>query len=208
MASDRWCSLAFFFFLRQAATQAIALGVGKRLQESVKQQQSGNRSWWKLREASVLAVGSTAEVLINAPQGFDHHQFMAAILQPDLQTTGNSPAIRRACAQSTQLISTHLVDTRAASPFLRGRALWCASQFSHAVAADKSLPFIQAAVASLQSQQDPLPVKICACRALASYCPKVLLCASSQDLGEAYTLRVLTVLPHTHTHTHSSKIRA
>ncbi|ELR21483.1 Importin beta domain containing protein [Acanthamoeba castellanii str. Neff] len=131
----------------QAATQAIALGVGKRLQESVKQQQSGNRSWWKLREASVLAVGSTAEVLINAPQGFDHHQFMAAILQPDLQTT--------------------------ASPFLRGRALWCASQFSHAVAADKSLPFIQAAVASLQSQQDPLPVKICACRALASYCPKL-----------------------------------
>jgi hypothetical protein len=79
--------------------------VGKRLQESVKQQQSGNRSWWKLREASVLAVGSTAEVLINAPQGFDHHQFMAAILQPDLQTTGTSrlPAIHRTCAQSTQL---------------------------------------------------------------------------------------------------------
>ena len=186
--------------------------MGKRLQESVKQQQSGNRSWWKLREASVLAVGSTAEVLINAPQGFDHHQFMAAILQPDLQTTGTSrffiPAIHRTCAQSTQLISAHLIDTRAASPFLRGRALWCASQFSHAVAADKSLPFIQAAVASLQSQQDPLPVKICACRALASYCPKVLSCACSPDL-----LSVLTVLTHdahtthdtrhTHTHTHT-----
>jgi hypothetical protein len=44
-------------------------------------------------------VGSTADVLISSPQGFDHHQFMAAILQPDLQTTGT--AVIAHCSQDT-----------------------------------------------------------------------------------------------------------
>jgi len=45
---------------------------------------------WKVREASVLAVGSVAEILLRSPQGFDHHQFIANVLLPDLQATGNS----------------------------------------------------------------------------------------------------------------------
>lgn len=79
--------------------------MAKRLQEAAKAQESGRPAWyhsshaypslitspfchlrWKLREASVLAVGATAELLINSSQGFNHDQFMSAVLLTDLKT--------------------------------------------------------------------------------------------------------------------------
>ncbi len=71
-----------------AAIKGLAIGAAKKLQESAKLQQQGNASWWKLREAVVLAVGSVAPELSDSQKSFDVGSFTSAILYPDMQTSG------------------------------------------------------------------------------------------------------------------------
>lgn len=47
--------------------------------------------------------------------------------------------------------------------------MWCASQMSEAAPATQLLPFLEAATRSLTQEDEPLPVRICACRAIARW---------------------------------------
>ena len=71
-------------------------------------QAAGDTNWWRLREASLLAVGAVAEAVleVQAQQeqaSLDIPPLLAAVLQEDLRPAGQPP-------------------------FLVGRALWMASR--------------------------------------------------------------------------------
>ena len=70
-------------------------------------QAAGEEEWWKLREAALLAVGSVADPLLEAPgssdRDFDLASFLNSCLAEDL--SASTP------------------------PYLLGRALWVASRY-------------------------------------------------------------------------------
>lgn len=70
------------------AVGGICVAALRRLQEAVALRSKGLPDFWKLREATILALGCIAEPLLNAKpetlKGFDVGQFLNSILQEDL----------------------------------------------------------------------------------------------------------------------------
>ncbi|KAL3142974.1 hypothetical protein ABBQ38_003256 [Trebouxia sp. C0009 RCD-2024] len=129
----------------EAAVAAIAAAVHKRLQEAAQAKAEGNSEWWRIREATLLAVGAVAEPVLEVQAQQDHPALdvpalLHNVLQQDLLTP-NTP------------------------PFLTGRALWMAARLSEAVSNEDSIAFLQAAAGGLAPGQAP-PVQIGACRAI------------------------------------------
>ncbi|KAL3138300.1 hypothetical protein ABBQ32_006113 [Trebouxia sp. C0010 RCD-2024] len=129
----------------EAAVIAIAAAVHKRLQEAAQAKAEGNSEWWRIREATLLAVGAVAEPVLEVQAQQDHPSLdvpalLHNVLQQDLLTP-NMP------------------------PFLTGRALWMAARLSEAVSSEDSVAFLQAAAGGLAPGQAP-PVQIGACRAI------------------------------------------
>eukprot|EP01116_Phalansterium_solitarium_P007626 TRINITY_DN2041_c0_g1_i1.p1 TRINITY_DN2041_c0_g1~~TRINITY_DN2041_c0_g1_i1.p1 ORF type:complete len:1043 (+),score=436.17 TRINITY_DN2041_c0_g1_i1:140-3268(+) len=129
------------------AFKALAAAVARRLDEAAAARARGVPAWWKLREAVVMTLGAVSDELLERPDAFNVKAFVSTVLVDDI----NQPD----------------------QPHLKGRAMWAASRFSRAVP-EASVPFVTAAVEALQAPQQshPLPVKICACRAVASFCPR------------------------------------
>lgn len=108
---------------------------------------AGDARWWRVREAVVMASGSCVGLLGEAPpQVFDLSVFISSVLLPDMHS---------------------------GVPLLCGRALWCSAQLAHKVDPEASYPFVEAAVTCLQNERENLQVKVCSCRAMASFAPKV-----------------------------------
>jgi hypothetical protein len=79
---------------------------------------------WKMREAILQVIGGLSDDLrVLGAEHFDCDQFVRQ-LADDASTTS--------------------------SPFLRGRAIWCASQFARDCAPENSTHFLRAAIGSLQ----------------------------------------------------------
>ncbi|KAL6065637.1 Importin beta domain containing protein [Balamuthia mandrillaris] len=132
---------------RAEGAKGMSGAAARRLQEAHQKKVEGDPNWWKIREAVVYAIGSVAGHLAEHSSVFDMGTFIRAILLEDIKMDAN--------------------------PFLRGRALWCASQLTQVTSSEQALAFVEGAVATLQKQDEGLPVKICACRALAAYCPRL-----------------------------------
>eukprot|EP01119_Soliformovum_irregulare_P000725 TRINITY_DN10535_c1_g1_i3.p1 TRINITY_DN10535_c1_g1~~TRINITY_DN10535_c1_g1_i3.p1 ORF type:complete len:751 (-),score=247.92 TRINITY_DN10535_c1_g1_i3:105-2102(-) len=120
--------------------------INQCFEESNQARQKGAKNWWKIREATVWVIGTMCEQLVE-DSTFNVAAFINTILREDVTTQG--------------------------IPFLKGRALWCASKFSGDIDPQVITPFLQIATASLQNASDPIPVKIGACRALQMFCPGV-----------------------------------
>ncbi|KAK9806782.1 hypothetical protein WJX72_002643 [[Myrmecia] bisecta] len=135
------------------AADALTQAVNRRLQDAAAAQAGGNADWWKLREASLLAVGTCSEPLLElrslgANLRLDVGGFLSAVLRQDL-----GPA-QRTC------------------PFLVGRALWVAARLSSAARSEQVLPFLEAAASGVMANNPP-PIQIGACRALAQLATKL-----------------------------------
>jgi len=125
--------------------RALLGAVAKRSEEVQAMRDAGHEQWWKMREAALQAIGTVHKEL---------RRVGSAIFDPDT-------------------FVQQLADDASASmsPFLRGRALWCASQFAPACTPEHAVHFLRAAIASLDNEHELFPVKVGACRAVASFCP-------------------------------------
>eukprot|EP01094_Clydonella_sp_ATCC50884_P016376 TRINITY_DN2722_c0_g1_i1.p1 TRINITY_DN2722_c0_g1~~TRINITY_DN2722_c0_g1_i1.p1 ORF type:complete len:667 (-),score=255.52 TRINITY_DN2722_c0_g1_i1:53-2053(-) len=135
------------FAKEQFGALALMAAVQLRLGEMEEMKERGGDMWWKMREAIIHIMGSTAEALSCLPdESFSTDSFMQ-----QLADDARSPA----------------------SPFLRGRALSCASQFAAMCSEEASSHFLKAAIESLHREDEPFPVRIGACRAISTFCPNL-----------------------------------
>ncbi|XP_041836787.1 importin-9 [Melanotaenia boesemani] len=157
-AQDLLLAVAAEFQNESAA--ALAAAATRHLQEAEQDKNSGNEHWWKIHEASMLALGSVKTIITeNVKNGriqFDMHGFLAGVILADL-------------------------NLAAASPFLLGRALWAASRFTAAMSPELIQQFLQATVSGLHDSQPP-SVRISAVRAIWGYCDQLKLSESTHVL--------------------------
>ncbi|GAQ87921.1 Putative importin 9 [Klebsormidium nitens] len=136
----------------ERALVAIAGAAQQRMEEAKEAKAAGKSDWWKMREASILALGTCAERFIEFQRAgvstFDIPAFQGGLLHDDLG--GGNESV----------------------PFLRGRALWAAAKFADALPKEQAVPFLHAAVGAL-SEGTPPAIQISGCRALAQLCPKL-----------------------------------
>eukprot|EP00897_Mesotaenium_endlicherianum_P009989 jgi/Mesen1/9018/ME000565S08347 len=136
----------------ERALQGIVTAVQRRLHEAAVAKARGQPSYWKLREAAILAIGTVADSFIahleRGTKVLDVEAFLNQLLGEDLGPGGE------------------------ALPFAQARALWATGRFASALAEGKVSPFLEAAVRGLSSTNAGV-VKVGACRALARLYPRL-----------------------------------
>ena len=118
---------------------------------------AGDSTWWKLREATLLAVGTLDDFIVETARAlsecgrhatFSAPGFLGLVLDRDL-APGSENSI---------------------PPFLRGRALWVAARLAPGAPPAAATAVLGAALQSLDPRA-PAPLRVGACRALAQYVP-------------------------------------
>jgi hypothetical protein len=160
----------------EAALKALASAAQRRLAESEAARAQGNSHWWKTREATMMAVGVVADVIVEAdaaaktggsPMAFDANAFLASVLDRELAEGAANE------------------HEYAGNAFLRGRALWVAAKLAPAAPASAATAVLRAAVGSLAPNAEA-PLRVGACRALAQYVPAAAKAALAPLLGPMY----------------------
>ena len=160
----------------EAALKALASAAQRRLAESEAARARGDPNWWKTREATMLAVGVVADVVVEAnaaaktggaPTPFDANAFLASVLDRELAEGAANE------------------HEYAGNAFLRGRALWVAAKLAPAAPASAAAAVLRAAVGSLTPGAEA-PLRVGACRALAQYVPAAAKDALRPLLGPMY----------------------
>ena len=155
-----------------AALKALAEATARRLGESEASRAAGDPAWWKPREATMLAVGTLNDALIeteadaksaNVPAPFSAQHFLRTVMDVDL-----APG-----AEAT------------VPSFLRGRALWVAARLAPGAPPDAAGAALRAALGALAPDASA-PLRVGACRALAQYVPLAPRDVLLPLLGPAY----------------------
>jgi hypothetical protein len=122
---------------------SLAQTIERHLGESEQRRRNSQEEWWKIHEASMLALGSAQEVIESQIKAgkvqFDIGSFLQNVVLADL----NSPV----------------------HPFLLGRCLWVGSKFPSSLPPQAITSFLEGTVRGLQADQ-PHPVRISAVRAI------------------------------------------
>ncbi|TPX69623.1 hypothetical protein SpCBS45565_g02263 [Spizellomyces sp. 'palustris'] len=118
--------------------QALCQAVQSQFQESTKARESGNKAWWKVHEACLLALGRLNGELI------DH--IRSQRLTFDLEGLFNHVV----------LSDMKCID----HPFLQGRALWFSSQFAEVLPSHLVSQYMGAAVEALGPNITSAAVKV------------------------------------------------
>ncbi|KAI8921286.1 armadillo-type protein [Powellomyces hirtus] len=131
--------------------QALTFSVQKKLQESSKAREAGDKNWWKVHEVCLLALGQSSETLVlgirDGTLAFDLEGLFNHVVLSDMQ-----------CNEC---------------PFLQGRSLWFASQFADALPPNLITQYLGAAVQALGPAVTNAAVKISAVKALRGFCSTV-----------------------------------
>eukprot|EP00753_Platysulcus_tardus_P013510 PLAT3693.7.p1 GENE.PLAT3693.7~~PLAT3693.7.p1 ORF type:complete len:1062 (-),score=601.39 PLAT3693.7:763-3516(-) len=126
---------------------------------------------WRPKEVALLMLGHLADVLQEMkPPPLDIHELTAMLM--DTVESGDSA-------------------------LLVGRALWCLSRFTHSLSEEQVPQLLAAVAASLQAEQ-PLPVKLHACRALGGFLSKTIRVDPSAELLELLPVAVEAVVGMLH----------
>jgi len=112
---------------------------------------------WKVHEAAVYALGTVAYILVEEglPAGFNIDHFVRDVLLSDVQNTNAGAG-----------------SDGGAGSFMKGRALWCASQLSALLPGDVMPAFVAAAAAGVR-ESEPTPVRFSACKAISEFFSRV-----------------------------------
>ncbi|KAG2426502.1 hypothetical protein HXX76_011729 [Chlamydomonas incerta] len=156
------------------AAGALMDAVERRAAEAAAAHAAGQAGWWKLREAALLAAGCCVASFPGGlgGDGPGGDGFGGG--------GGGGGARQRAAAGALVARLQRLMDevvtldlrAGACNPLLVGRALWLAARLQPLLRPDQRPALLQAAAAGLNSPLPP-PVKIGACRALASLVGRV-----------------------------------
>ncbi|KAI8336598.1 armadillo-type protein [Chlamydoabsidia padenii] len=129
---------------------ALSKAVQRHITESNEARASGNTDWWKIQEASLLAIGRMSEELTEALDDSSRN------VQFDLKSLFDHVVLE------DMKVGEH--------PFLQGRAFVFASEFAKILPVDMASQYVAVAVSALQAPTSGIPVKISALRALNNYC--------------------------------------
>lgn len=142
----------------QESCASLAEAIVRHVGEATQQRTQGREEWWKVHEASMLALGSVQEFIeTQIKEGkvqFDIGNFMSAVVLADL----NSPS----------------------HPFLLGRCLWVGSKFPAHLQQQAITSFLEGTVRGL-GQDQPHPVRISAVRAIWGFCNHLRTSKGEQD---------------------------
>ena len=137
---------------------ALASAVERRLGESETARAAGDPTWWKIREATLLAVGTLNDFIVESeaaareegatPPPFSAALFLQSVMDADL------------AAGAEKFLP----------PFLRGRALWVAARLAPGAPPAAAGAVLHASLAAL-APGAAAPLRVGACRALAQYVP-------------------------------------
>ena len=154
------------------AVAAVATATERRLSESIAARHSGDKLWWRGREAALLAVGTMNDTILASIERAREKGVAAPF---DIATF------------LTTIIDTDLHESTAASvPFLRGRALWVAARLSREIPPDVANTVLRASVGSLAPNL-AAPLRIGACRAIAEFLPIAKKEVTAPYIGDVYT---------------------
>ena len=154
------------------AVAAVATATERRLGESIAARHSGDKLWWRGREAALLAVGTMNDTILASIERAREKGVAAPF---DIATF------------LTTIIDTDLHESTAASvPFLRGRALWVAARLSREIPPDVANTVLRASVGSLAPNL-AAPLRIGACRAIAEFLPIAKKEVTAPYIGDVYT---------------------
>jgi len=126
---------------------SLAQAVTRHVTEAAASRAQGKEEWWKVHEATMLALGSAQDVIETQIKDgnvqFDIAGFISNVVLADL----NSPV----------------------HPFLLGRCLWVGSKFPLHMDHQAIAAFLEGTVRGLQQDQ-PHPVRISGVRAIWGFC--------------------------------------
>ncbi|KAK1311442.1 hypothetical protein QJS10_CPA08g01705 [Acorus calamus] len=147
---------------------SIIEAVQKRFSQSSQEKYAGSTDWWRLQEASVFALSSVSESLLEAQA--------SGIIRFNLGDLLG------------QMLSANIGSGINEYPFLHARAFSAAAKFSSVISQIVREQFLHAAMKAIASDV-PAPVKVGACRAVAQ-----LLQESNMRVVEPYTIDLLSAL--------------
>ncbi|OVA12506.1 hypothetical protein BVC80_9011g12 [Macleaya cordata] len=129
---------------------AIVEAANKRFSESQQEKAAGSAVWWRKREATIFALASLSEPLLEAEDAVSTRFSLGNLLDQIL----------------TEDIGTGLHEY----PFLHARAFSAAAKFSSVISPRVVEQFLCAAITAVGLDVPP-PVKVGACRALSQLLP-------------------------------------
>ncbi|CDO77258.1 hypothetical protein BN946_scf184753.g8 [Trametes cinnabarina] len=133
----------------QNATQRV-------IAESEQARNSGSQDWWRALEASLAAIGSQAEDVLDVID--------------DERDSGRTPPID-IVSLLTNVIPNYLVLSQ--FPFLQGRAFVFASQYAKLLPEQLAGQYLNAAVQVLEAAEAGIPVKVSAVKAIHNFCQNI-----------------------------------
>ncbi|XP_073314450.1 uncharacterized protein [Primulina huaijiensis] len=144
---------------------AVIDSLKRRISDSKQQKDSGTPGWWKLREATLFALGSVSEQL--------------------LQTEATGPAMQN---MLEQIVIDDVATSVHVYPFLYARLFTSVAKFSSVMNQQVTEHFLCAAIKTVGMDVPP-PVKVGACRALSELLPD-----SSGAILQPYALDLFSSL--------------
>ncbi|KAL1950948.1 hypothetical protein VTO73DRAFT_97 [Trametes versicolor] len=124
--------------------------------ESEKARNSGDDNWWRALEASLAAIGSQAEDVLDV---IDDERESGRAKPIDIESL------------LTNVIPNFLVLSQ--FPFLQGRAFVFASQHAKLLPAQLAGQYLDAAVQVLEASEAGVPVKVSAVKAIHNFCQNI-----------------------------------
>ncbi|XP_020264447.1 importin-9 isoform X2 [Asparagus officinalis] len=153
---------------REEGINSIIEGAQKRFSESCHAKVAGSTDWWRLREASLFALVSLSEQLLEAQDSGLVKIKLGALLDKMI----------------TEDMGTGLHEY----PFLHARAFSAVSKFSHVISRGISEQFLCAAIQAIALDVPP-PVKVGACRALSQ-----LLSEANKEVVQPHIMGLFSAL--------------
>ncbi|KAI0756104.1 ARM repeat-containing protein [Daedaleopsis nitida] len=139
-----------------AAISTLQTTIHRVVIESEQARTNGQEGWWRALEASLAAIGSQAEDVLEAID--------------DEQESGRGKPIDIEALLSN-VIPNYLVLSQ--YPFLQGRAFVFASQYAKLLTAQLAGQYLDAAVQVLEASEAGIPVKVSAVKAIHNFCQNV-----------------------------------
>jgi hypothetical protein len=146
-----------------------------------------------------MAVGSSGELLLeNLRQTskisssslpiFDIDSFFSNVILPDIVTSSSSSSATTATPTTSSSSSLNI-----GLNYLRGRALWCAAQFTDIRPSQERELLLRATTSLLHDPEETLAIKFVACKVISLFCSDpILLCPFLSSVLEGLYLLLVS----------------
>ncbi|KAI0354778.1 ARM repeat-containing protein [Trametes cingulata] len=139
-----------------AAVSTFQTTIHRVVVESEQARNAGSQDWWRALEASLAAIGSQAEDVLDV---IDDERDSGRAQPIDIESL------------LTNVIPNFLVLSQ--FPFLQGRAFVFASQYAKLLPGQLAGQYLDAAVQVLEAAEAGIPVKVSAVKAIHNFCQNI-----------------------------------